>query len=300
MSILILGSSGQVGAALLRVCRQQNEKAIGLSRQEADLSNSQILRQALDQLSATVAPSAVINAAAYTQVDLAEKEEELAYRINAEAPKALAQWCAEKRIPFIHYSTDYVFSGQGHTPWKEEDKVQPQNAYGRTKLDGERFVSDAGGKWLIFRTSWVYDSTGKNFVRTMLRLGAERESLKVVADQHGAPSFATHLAEATIAALKNAQKMPEFPSGIYHFCNSGETNWHEFAQAIFAMAREQGMKLQIKSVDPIASSDYPTPAKRPLNSRLNTSKLKNILGVQLPHWRDGLSQCLSEMTTKKE
>ena len=297
MALVILGTSGQVGSALLRVCDQRGIRAIGLSRKEADFSKPGEIPQAIEsQLhsSGQTQIHAVINAAAYTQVDLAEKEEALAHQINAETPEALAKWCLKRNIPLIHYSTDYVYSGTGVIPWKESDPVDPQNAYGRSKLAGEQKIASVGGKWLVFRTSWVYDATGKNFLRTMLRLGAEREVLKVVADQMGAPSFGLHLAQATLSALESAQKLPEFQTGIYHLCNSGVTHWCEFASRIFERAREMGLPLKIKEVQPITTSEYPTPAKRPLNSRLDSSKLKQVLNVTLPSWETGLNECMQE------
>ncbi len=292
--VLILGSTGQVGSALLRVYQQLRHPTVALDLEQIDLAKPDQIDLKLNSYFSNEKPSAVINAAAYTQVDQAEKEEELAHRINAEAPQAIARWCLENQIPWVHYSTDYVFSGEGVTPWKEDDSVGPLSAYGRTKLAGERLALGVGGDGLIFRTCWVYDATGKNFLRTMLRLGSERESLRVVSDQIGAPTFARHLAEATVAALKNAQLLPEFPRGIYHLCNGGETHWCEFAQGIFKAAEQDGLPLRVKEVVGIASSEYPTPAKRPLNSRLNTSKAKQVLGVSLPHWKVGLEECVSE------
>jgi dTDP-4-dehydrorhamnose reductase len=166
------------------------------------------------------------------------------------------------------------------------------SAYGRTKLAGERAVQAAGGPHLIFRTSWVYDATGKNFVRTMLRLGAEREQLKVVADQHGSPTYAPHLARATLAALDRARELAVFPSGIYHLCGSGETTWHEFAVRIFEQARARGLKLAVKNVEAIPTSAYPTPARRPANSRLDMSRIEQELGVLMPDWQEGLAECM--------
>jgi dTDP-4-dehydrorhamnose reductase len=234
----------------------------------------------------------VINAAAYTQVDRAETEERLALTVNGEAPGLIAQWCAERAIPFVHFSTDYVFPGSGDRPWTEEDQPAPINAYGRTKLEGERRVAAAGGAWLIFRTSWVYDASGRNFVTTMLALGQERDTLRIVADQHGAPTYAPQLAAAVIAALDRARGMPVFPSGTYHLCNTGSTTWHGFAEAIFARAAADGMVLSVTSVEPIASASYPSPAQRPANSRLNTDKARKLLDVSMPSWQCGLARCM--------
>lgn len=286
--ILITGSTGQVGRALVELA---GERCIGLDRSQLDLSQPERLASCLEQWN----PAAVINAAAYTQVDQAEKEEELARTINGEAPGVIARWCAARGIPFVHFSTDYVFAGNGERPWTEEDAVAPLNAYGRSKLEGEQQVAAAGGRYLIFRTSWVYDATGKNFVTTMLRLARERETLNVVADQHGAPTYAPQLAAATLTALEQAQSLAQFPSGIYHLCHSGETTWHGFAEAIFAAARGRGLDLKVQTVGAIPSSAYPVPAKRPENSRLNTAKAQQVLGVRLPDWHVGLSECMKHL-----
>jgi dTDP-4-dehydrorhamnose reductase len=294
--ILVTGATGQVGRALSQLL---GERAIAIGHEEADFSRPETLPAALDRFR----PSAIINPGAYTQVDQAEREEERARLINAEAPGVIARWCARNAVPLIHYSTDYVFSGEGTRPWEESDPVGPLNAYGRTKLAGERAIAEAmgaSGAWMIFRTSWVYDATGKNFVRTMLRLGAEKEQLRIVADQHGAPTYALHLARATLSALETAQgrgpdaRAPDarFPSGIYHLCNAGETSWLGFAERIFARARELGIPLKVKTVEPTATASYPTPAPRPLNSRLNTGKARRELGLALPDWEQGLQECL--------
>lgn len=284
--ILIFGRCGQVGGALASLLKQ---RCTAVDREQADFTRPDTLADFLTSMN----PAVVINGAAYTQVDQAEQERELARLINAEAPGALARWCAAHDRPFIHYSTDYVFSGAGERPWVESDSVAPLNVYGTTKQDGERRIASAGGRWMILRTSWVFDAAGKNFLNTMLRLGAEREVLRVVEDQHGAPTYAPHLAEATIRALDAALALPSFPSGIYHLCGSGETTWHGFATAIFERARLRGVPLQVKQVEAIPSSSFPTPALRPLNSRLDTSKAASVLGVRLPDWTQGLEECLA-------
>jgi dTDP-4-dehydrorhamnose reductase len=282
------------------------KNAISVTREEFDLEKMEFFPS-----ESGLRPSAIINAAAYTAVDKAEEEEVRAHNINARAPEILARYCREQDIPFVHYSTDYVFDGSGKEPWKETDATNPLSAYGRTKREGEKRIEAVGGKYLIFRTSWVYDETGKNFVNTMLRLGTERDELRVVNDQWGAPTYARHLAQATLAALENAQKASRFPSGIYHLCGGGETNWQAFAREIFALrhceersdaaipkevwiaspsARDDGM--QSPKIHGIPSSEYPTPAKRPMNSRLDCSKAKQVLGVTLPAWEAGLKECL--------
>jgi dTDP-4-dehydrorhamnose reductase len=195
----------------------------------------------------------------------------------------------------VHYSTDYVFPGTGTRAWSEDDETAPLNVYGESKLAGEQGIAAAGGRYMVFRTSWVYDAVGKNFLRTMLRLGADRETLRVVADQHGAPTYAPQLAQGTLEALNCAESEEQFPSGIYHLCNGGETTWHDFAQSIFDAARSRGWNLKVQNVEAVASSAYPTPARRPMNSRLNNSKAQRVLGVQLPHWQDGLNACLDQL-----
>ncbi|MGK5082329.1 dTDP-4-dehydrorhamnose reductase [Bdellovibrionota bacterium FG-1] len=284
--IVVLGSSGQVGRALMEILGP--DRAIGLSHAEASLEETDKLPGILHRLT----PSAVINAAAYTQVDHAETQRELAFKINAEAPGVIAQWCAQQNIPFVHYSTDYVFDGSGDQPRSEDAPIAPLNVYGQSKAEGERRIVEAKGRFLCLRTSWAYDAHGKNFVNTMLRLGAERETLKVVADQIGAPTYAPHLAQGTLQALENALAKPNFPSGIYHLCQSGQTSWFGFAEAIFESARKQGIALKVSQILPISTAEYPVPAKRPLNSRLSMKKIQQALEIQMPDWRDGLDACM--------
>jgi dTDP-4-dehydrorhamnose reductase len=290
--IVVVGASGQVGRALVSLL---GARGVGLSRPTADLEHPEELLVTLEQQLAHHKVQAVINAAAYTQVDKAEEDRDAAMRINGEAPALLARWCAAHDIPLVHYSTDYVFPGTGTRPWTEHDDTAPLNVYGESKLAGEQGIAAAGGRYLVFRTSWVYDALGKNFLNTMLRLGGERDKLSVVADQHGAPTYASQLAQATLDALGHAQAEEQFPGGIYHLCNSGETTWHSFAQMIFDAARSRGWDLKVQSVDAVPSTAYPTPAKRPMNSRLSNEKAYNVLGVRLPPWQDGLNACLSEL-----
>jgi dTDP-4-dehydrorhamnose reductase len=283
--LVVLGASGQVGRGLMAALRG---RCVGLTRLQCDLAKPDELTRPLER----IGPSAVINAAAYTQVDRAETEERLARTVNGDAPGVLARWCAERAIPFVHFSTDYVFPGTGERPWTEEDSTAPVNAYGRSKLAGERLVAAAGGHWLIFRTSWVYDASGRNFVNTMLALAKERETLRVVADQHGAPTYAPQLAEAVVTALERARGMRTFPSGIYHLCNAGATTWHGFAEAIFERARDRGMALSVSGVEAIDTALYPSSAQRPANSRLNTDKARQLLGISMPGWQCGLERCV--------
>ncbi len=269
---------------------------MGVTHAEFDLAQPETL---VAQLNA-IEPAVIINAAAYTAVDQAESDAETAFTVNAVSPGLIAEWCAARDVPFVHFSTDYVFAGDGSRPWQEYDAVAPLNVYGASKLRGEQLIEKHGGRWLIFRTSWVYDAQGKNFFTTMMRLGRERETLRVVNDQYGAPTYAPHLAEASLSALENALRQPNFPSGIYHLAQRGETTWHEFAQTIFEMARAQGVQLAVNNVEAVATKDYPTPARRPANSRLASAKAQNILNVSLPSWQEGLRACLKQLATTQQ
>jgi dTDP-4-dehydrorhamnose reductase len=286
MKLLIFGAGGQVGSAL----RKLHPEGIFLDTGDADFTKPQTLGEVLEKHTF----DAIINAAAYTQVDNAELEEDIAQAVNADAPAYIAAYCAAKRIPFVHYSTDYVFDGSGSRAWKEMDKTAPLSAYGRTKLAGEEAIRRAGGNYLIFRTSWVYDATGRNFFNTMLRHGADREEMKVVNDQFGAPTYAAHLAAATLLALESAVKIDPFPAGIYHLCNAGVVSWHGFAQKIFDGAREHGAKLKVVSLKAIGSHEYPTRAVRPRNSRLDMSRVQKVFDIHMPDWKEGLAECLEE------
>ncbi len=286
MTILIFGAKGQVGRALTA---RLGDNALLLDREEVDLADKNDVIAALDRIQ----PRVVINAAAYTAVDQAERESVIAYLINADAPAAMARWCASRSIPFVHYSTDYVYDGNGNSPRSESEPIHPLNHYGHSKAKGDEAVAKAGGNYLIFRTSWVYDASGANFVNTILRLAAEREELRIIADQFGAPTYAPDLADATLKALQVAQHASVFPSGIYHACNSGETTWHEFAEAIIAEARVHGASLAVQRIVPISTQEYPLPAPRPRNSRLDCAKLRTAFDITLPDWREALAACMN-------
>lgn len=286
--IAVLGSNGQVGRAWVSLL---GDRAVAIDRSRADFTRPESTAHVLDE----VRPDAVVIAAAYTAVDPAETDTENARLVNAASPGVIAKWCAAHSVPLVHYSTDYVYPGTGTAAWKESDETSPLNVYGQTKLEGEKAVENAGGKFLIFRTSWVFDSTGKNFVRTMLRLGAEREVLKVVADQVGAPTYAPHLVQASWDALQKAIELPSFPSGVYNLSGAGETSWHGFAQAIFETARAAGAPLKVKQVEKIGSKDFSTLAKRPLNSRLSTEKFCAVFEFKMLHWQLGLRDCIELM-----
>lgn len=291
--ILVFGRSGQIAKALRTLL---GNTVICLSREEADFETPEVLPNII----AKIRPTAVINAAAYTQVELAETQEAMATTINSETPGKIAGECARLGIPLVHYSTDYVFGpplSAPDRPWQENDQPAPLNAYGRSKLSGEALIQEANGKWIILRTSWVYDATGKNFLRTMLRLGTEQENLQVIADQFGAPTYAKHIAAATVQILEQALCAPKFPTGIYNICNSGETTWNGFAKAIFEEARHHTL-LKIKNVQEISSSQRPSPMTRPKNSRLDLTKIQKTFGIYMAPWQAALKECLEEIFIK--
>jgi dTDP-4-dehydrorhamnose reductase len=289
--ILVTGVRGQVGRRLLQLLGDQ---ALGLHRDIVDLSDLESLKKFLSQQTGIVA---VINPAAYTQVDLAETEKDVAMRLNRDVPHVLATWCLQQNIPFVHYSTDYVFPGTDSKPWRETDAVDPVNFYGLTKLEGEKAVVNVGAKSLIFRTSWVFDSEGKNFVKTILRLASEREELRIIDDQVGAPTHALHLAQTSLHALAVAMESKEFPAGVYHCCGAGEVSWWGFAKAIVEHTKAP---LKVKTIHPIATEEFPTPAKRPKNSRMSMAKLEQHFGVKMPMWNEGLEVCLKDMGVWRE
>ena len=286
MRVLVFGQTGQVARELQRLLPD----ATYLGRDRADLSDSASCAAAI----AGGTWDAVINAAAWTAVDKAETEEAAATVINGAAPGAMARACAARDIPFLHVSTDYVFDGSGDRAFAVDGPTAPLGAYGRSKLAGEREVQAAGGRWLILRTSWVFSAHGSNFVKTMLRLGAERERLTVIADQHGAPTGAELIADVSAHAIRASLAAPAL-SGTYHLVADGETSWHGYARFVIETARELGVSLKVEEIAPIATRDYPTAAARPLNSRLDTQRLRSAFGLHLPDWRDGVARMLREI-----
>ncbi|MDY1033726.1 dTDP-4-dehydrorhamnose reductase [Stenotrophomonas sp. CFBP8980] len=296
MTILLFGGNGQVGQELLRALAPLG-KVVATTRsgllpdgsacEVADFNQPDSLVAMLDR----VRPAIVVNAAAYTAVDKAEQDVEAAFRANAEAPGVIARWCAAAGVPFVHYSTDYVFDGEGTAPYHEDQPTAPLGVYGTSKRDGEDAVRAACGRHLIFRTAWVYASHGANFLRTMLRVGAEREALRVVADQVGTPTPAALIADVTAKALQHTGGL----SGTWHLTASGQTSWHGFAEAIFAEALARGVLAKVPSVEAIATSEYPTPAKRPSWSVLDNRKLQQDFGIALPAWQDGLKRVIGEI-----
>ncbi|RBC03491.1 dTDP-4-dehydrorhamnose reductase [Pseudomonas sp. MWU13-2625] len=297
MKILLLGKNGQVGWELQRSLAPLGE-LVALDRHLVDglcgdLSNLDGLRSTIRQIK----PDVIVNAAAYTAVDKAESEVELAEWVNAHASGVLAEEATALGAWLVHYSTDYVFSGQGVLPWQETDSVAPVNKYGATKLAGEQLITASGCKHLIFRTSWVYGARGNNFAKTMLRLATDRESLNVIADQIGAPTGADLIADVTALAIRQAFRHPEL-SGLYHLAASGEVSWHGYASHVIAFAKANGEQLAVQAVNPIDTTAYPTPARRPLNSRLNTQKLRDNFSLHLPDWQSGVTRMLREVLNK--
>ena len=281
--ILVFGKTGQVATELQRL-----GDVVALGRDQVDLADPAACADTIR----THAPRAVINAAAYTAVDRAEEEEALATTINGDAPTAMAQACAELGIPLIHISTDYVFAGTGDAPWGPNDPTTPQNAYGRSKLAGEIGIRNSSAVHAILRTSWVVSAHGANFVKTMLRLSDTRDALTVVADQIGGP---TPACDISAACLQMAGQLIADPSksGTYHFCGAPDVSWAEFARAIFDQAG------RAVTVTPIPTTDYPTPAKRPLNSRMDCSAIKQVFAIPRPDWREGLNMILQELEGTK-
>jgi dTDP-4-dehydrorhamnose reductase len=289
--ILLLGCRGQVGWELQRALAPLGELH-AWDRSLADLSEPEALLQGVAQL----APQVIVNAAAYTAVDRAESEPALAQRINAEAPARLARWCAQASATLVHYSSDYVFDGSGGTARDESAATGPLSEYGRSKLAGEEAIRASHARHLILRTSWVYAARGANFAKTMLRLAAEREQLRVVADQIGAPTGADLLADCTAQALPQLLRQAQL-GGSYHLCAAGETHWADYARFVIDTARALGQTLRCNEVLGIASSDYPTPARRPLNSRLDCRRFQSTFGLTLPPWQQGVHRMLQEILT---
>jgi dTDP-4-dehydrorhamnose reductase len=283
MKILLLGKTGQVGSALTplltRLAQSTDAGAlVALGRADVDLSDAAALAQAVQQ----VQPTLIVNAAAHTAVDRAETEPDIAFAINALAPGVLAQQAANLNALLVHYSTDYVFDGSQQTPYRESDPTHPLGVYGQSKLAGEQAVQASGCRHLLLRTSWVYDSTGRNFLTTMLRLAKQHGKLRVVGDQHGSPTSAAMIAAASLQVIRSMLNQPAMQGGLYHLTAQGQTTWHGFAQAIM---RKAGLDVPIEA---ITTADYPTPARRPAYSVLDCSKLQTEFNYRLPGWQQAL------------
>jgi dTDP-4-dehydrorhamnose reductase len=296
MKILLFGANGQVGHELHRSLADLGEViATTRSGQLDDGSRCEVADfdspAALPALIDRIAPDVVVNAAAYTAVDRAESDRDAAFRANAEAPQRIAEACAARDALLVHYSTDYVFDGTGSRPYREDDPTSPLGVYGESKLAGEDAIRASGSRHLIFRTAWVYAAHGKNFMRTMLRLAAERDELRVVAEQIGTPTPAALIADVTATVLVR----PVVRSGLWHLTAAGETTWHGFAEAIVADAHRRELIARAPRIVPIATSDYPTPARRPAYSRLDVSKIESDYGLRLDSWQSGLDGVLDRM-----
>ncbi|NJD07975.1 MAG: dTDP-4-dehydrorhamnose reductase [Methylococcaceae bacterium] len=293
MNILLFGKNGQVGWELQRALAPLGP-VTAVDFDSAELCGDFINPEGLAETVRRLKPAVIVNAAAHTAVDKAEAEPERCRTINAHAPAVLAREAGNLGAWLVHYSTDYVFDGCGDRPRLETDPTGPLSVYGATKLEGEQLIRDSGCNHLIFRTSWVYAARGANFARTMLRLARERERLTVIDDQIGAPTGADLIADVTAHALRAACGRPDL-RGLYHLVAAGETSWHGYATAVIEFARGLGEDLQVREIEPIPTREFPTPATRPLNSRLDTGKLRSTFGLEPPHWRQGVERMLTEI-----
>ncbi|MDO9423735.1 MAG: dTDP-4-dehydrorhamnose reductase [Methylobacter sp.] len=294
MKILLTGGNGQVGWELVRALLPLGE-IIAAKRSQTDLADLDGLRRSVQKYSADV----IVNAAAYTAVDKAETEQDLAFLINAEAPGVLAEEAKKSGALLIHYSTDYVFDGTKISAYMEDDVPNPVNIYGQSKLAGEQAIQASGVDYVILRTSWVYAARGHNFLKSILRLAAEREQLNIIADQLGSPTWARLIAETTAHILRQSlleRREGGFNSGLYHLTSAGETSWHGFARMIVDVAKQQqNQTVKSRIINPIPTTDYPLPAKRPANSRLATGRLEQHFGLKMPAWDDALKLCMADI-----
>ncbi|MDP4536889.1 dTDP-4-dehydrorhamnose reductase [Alkalimonas collagenimarina] len=284
--VLVTGSTGQVGTELIRQL-EENFSVLSPTRTELDLSDANAVQVYLSKHQ----PAVIFNAAAYTAVDLAETESLETMALNAHLPALLARHSAEHDVYLLHYSTDYVYPGTGTEPWQEDSSTAPLNVYGHSKLQGDKAVLKECPEAVIFRTSWVYSTHGKNFLNTIRRLAKEKTELRIVVDQIGAPTPANMIAAISLLALQRYQQGQAIKGGVYHLAPRGHCSWYDFAKAIVSQAIKQGDKLALlpEAISPIPSSDYPTPAQRPMNSRLCIDKLENALGIELPDWLEALA-----------
>lgn len=293
MRILLTGKDGQVGFELQATLAPLGE-IVAVDRADCDLADPDAIRALVRQ----VKPEVIVNPGAYTAVDKAESEPEVAFAINGTAPGILGEEAARINALVVHYSTDYVFDGTSTTPYTETATANPQSIYGKSKLAGEQALQASGADYLIFRTSWVAGAHGANFAKTMLRLAAERDELKVVSDQYGAPTTARLIAETTALILHDAiRRRDDFPYGLYHLVADGETSWYAYASHVIETARRLGKPVRVApgNIHPIATTEYPTPAQRPANSRLDTTKLRSTFGFRLPDWQQGIDHLLQQL-----
>ncbi|MBZ7592477.1 dTDP-4-dehydrorhamnose reductase [Klebsiella oxytoca] len=296
MKILLIGKNGQVGWELQRALSTLGE-VVAVDFFDTDLCGDLTNLEGIAQTVRSVKPNVVVNAAAHTAVDKAESERELSDLLNERGVAVLATESAKLGALMVHYSTDYVFDGQGGHYRSEDEATGPLNVYGETKRAGEIALEQANPRHLIFRTSWVYATRGANFAKTMLRLAGEKETLSIINDQHGAPTGAEMLADCTAIAIREEQRNRSV-AGTYHLVASGETSWYDYAKYVFEVARAQGVELAVKEVNGIPTSAYPTPAKRPLNSRLSNEKFQRVFSVTLPDWRQGVARVVTEVLGK--
>jgi len=296
VKILLFGRNGQVGWELQRSLAPFGQLVALGQEGEGDLCGNLMDAEGLARTVRTVMPDVIVNAAAYTAVDKAESEADVAAQVNAVGPGVLAQVAADIGAWMVHYSTDYVFDGSGTRPWREDDPTGPLSVYGRTKLAGEQRIAAANPKHLVLRTSWVYAARGGNFARTMLRLAGERDRLAVIDDQHGAPTGADLLADVTAHALRSLVAGTGRP-GTYHVTAAGETTWNGYARFVVGKAQQAGRNLKAgpEQVDPVPTSAFPTPARRPHNSRLDTGRFREAFGLVLPPWQQGVDRMLQEI-----
>jgi dTDP-4-dehydrorhamnose reductase len=287
MRILLTGTTGQVGGALLPILREKHD-VVAPPRSIFNFTAPDTLDSALNEFACDL----IVNPAAYTAVDRAEDEPDLAFKINRDAPRVIAHWAAKHKVPLIHFSTDYVFNGKGHQRLREDSPTDPLSVYGRSKLAGEDAIREAAGPHLIVRTSWVYAARGSNFLRTIARLAREREELRIVADQVGAPTSAQVIAKAVerLIAVELADLRPGFAEadGVVNIVTAGETSWHGFAASIVEGLRSRNITLAVKSILPLRTEEYPTKATRPGNSRLDLTRAKEVFGITMPTWQEAL------------
>jgi len=298
MKILLFGKGGQVGWELQRSLAPLGE-LVALAAGSQELCGDFTDPEGIAQTVRAVAPDIIVNAAAHTAVDKAESEPDLSRTVNALTPGILAQEAKRSGAWLVHYSTDYVFDGSGDKPWQETDPTGPLGVYAKTKLEGEEAIRATGCQHLIFRTSWVYAARGGNFAKTMLRLARERDSLSVIDDQIGAPTGADLLADVTAHAIRSALQRPDV-SGVYHLAAGGQTSWYDYAGFVIEFARQAGIDIKVaqEAIQPVPTSAFPLPAPRPKNSRLDTRKLQNTFGLNLPHWQNGITRMLTEILEK--